>query len=51
MKDELDAKTVQMELKALENNIRKYNNPQLGEIPGKHHDGTTAEVALYPLLP
>jgi hypothetical protein len=36
----LNVRTVQMELKVLENKWRKYNMPQLGDIPDEHNNGT-----------
>ncbi len=36
---ELNEAMVRMEMKAMESKIRKYNVPQLGEIPNKRDDG------------
>jgi peroxiredoxin family protein len=36
---ELNEATVRMEMKAMESKIRKYNVPQLGEIPNKRDNG------------
>jgi hypothetical protein len=39
MESELNEAMVRMEMKAMESKIRKYNVPQLGEIPNKRDNG------------
>jgi hypothetical protein len=38
--DKLNSATVEMELKAMEEKLRTYNEEQLGDIPVEREDGT-----------